>query len=279
MNSVYEKCMACFAYVKPRLPFTPRIAVVLGSGWGDFADRMDVVSTIPYKDIPGFPVSTVDGHKGQFVFGQISGIPVVCMQGRVHYYEGYAMSDVVLPTRLMSLMGAKILFLTNAAGGLQTRFRPGDFMMITDQIGLFVPSPLLGENIDAFGLRFPDMSHIYDLRLQKILQMAARQEDIFLDKGVYCQLTGPQFESPAEIRLCRMMGADAVGMSTACEAIAARHIGMNVCGISFISNMAAGMTDQPLSHEEVNSNAQKGAAGFIKLINRAVTIMGEEVPC
>ena len=201
MNPVYEKLLKCYDSMREKIDFKPEIALVLGSGLGDYAESIDVVSVLNYSDIVGFPVSTVAGHKGRFVFGYISGVPVVCMQGRVHYYEGYSMTDVVLPTRLMKMMGAKVLFLTNASGGLNYDFQAGDFMMITDHIMNFVPSPLIGQNINELGARFPDMSDIYKKDLQQIIRNTANELGIKLQEGVYIQLTGPNFETPAEVKM------------------------------------------------------------------------------
>ena len=259
MNQVYKRLTECYDSIQERIPFEPKVALVLGSGLGDLADRVEIEGILDYHDIQGFPVSTVQGHKGRFVFTHINGVPVVMMQGRVHYYEGYSMEDVVLPARLMKMMGAKILFLTNAAGGVNFSFKAGDFMMITDQIASFVPSPLIGPNADELGPRFCDMSHVYDLDLQEIIRQTARDLDIDLKEGVYLQLTGPAFETPAEVRMVRALGGDAVGMSTACEAVAANHMGMKICGISCISNLGCGMTDQPLSHTEVAETADRVA--------------------
>lgn len=270
MNPVYEKLMRCYESVKQRIDFKPEIALVLGSGLGDYGDSIQVVDTLDYHDIDGFPVSTVAGHKGRFIFGYVNDVPVVCMQGRVHYYEGYPMTDVVLPTRLMKLMGAKVLFLTNAAGGLNYDFAAGDFMMITDHIMNFVPSPLIGPNIDELGLRFPDMSDIYKKDLQQIIRDSAAKLDIKLQEGVYIQLTGPNFETPQEVKMCRILGADAAGMSTAAEAVAANHMGMKVCGISCISNLGCGMLDQPLSHEEVQETADRVAGQFKELVTEVI---------
>lgn len=270
MNPVYEKLLKCYASFKEKIDFQPEIALVLGSGLGDYAETIDVVATLDYKDIEGFPVSTVSGHKGRFIFGYVKGVPVVCMQGRVHYYEGYPMTDVVLPARLMKMMGAKVLFLTNAAGGLNYDFEAGDFMMITDHIMNFVPSPLIGTNIDELGVRFPDMSEIYKKDLQEIIRNTAKELGIKLQEGVYIQLTGPNFETPTEVKMCRILGADAAGMSTAAEAVAANHMGMKVCGISCISNLGCGMLDQPLSHEEVQETADRVAGQFKELITAAI---------
>ncbi len=270
MNQVYEKLTNCFGRVRQKTDFVPKAAIVLGSGLGDYAESIRVECELPYEEIDGFPVSTVPGHAGRFIFGYIDEAPVVCMKGRVHFYEGYPVSDVVLPIRLMKLLGAEILFLTNAAGGVNTSFHAGDLMMIKDHISVFAPNPLIGPNIDALGTRFPDMSMVYDQSLQEVISRTARENHIFLQEGVYAQLTGPSFESPAEIRMLRTMGCDAVGMSTVVEAIAARHMGMRICGISCICNLAAGMTNKPLSHEEVQEAADMAAPNFKKLVTEAV---------
>lgn len=270
MNENYEKLMKCFECVQQKITFKPEIALILGSGLGDYADTMEVVETLDYHDIEGFPVSTVPGHKGRFVFGYAGGVPIVAMQGRVHFYEGYKPQDVVLPIRLMKLMGAKVLFLTNAAGGINRSFNAGDFMLITDQISMSVPSPLIGENIDELGVRFPDMSEVYSRRLRKIIENSAVTAGVPLRRGVYIQTTGPQYETPAEIRAYERLGGDAVGMSTAIEAIAARHAGMEICGISCISNLAAGISVNPLTHAEVQETADRVAPLFKKLVTQAI---------
>lgn len=269
--TTFEKLKKCYESVKSKIDFKPEIALVLGSGLGDYADTaVDVYATLDYSQIEGFPQSTVEGHKGRFVFGYVHGVPVVIMQGRVHYYEGYPMTDVVLPARLMSMMGAKVLFLTNASGGINANFTAGDFMLITDHISNFVPNPLIGANVDELGTRFPDMSEIYNKKLRDVIKSSANELGIKLQKGVYLQLTGPSFESPAEIRMLRTFGADAVGMSTAVEAIAANHAGMKVCGISCIANLACGMTDNPLTHAEVQEMADKAAPKFKALITECL---------
>jgi len=269
MNPI-EKLKKCHDSIKEKIPFKPKVAIILGSGLGALADEIDAVATIDYGEIDGFPQSTVIGHKGRFVFGRIGGNPVVVMQGRVHYYEGYCMSDVVLPVRLMKLMGAEILLLTNAAGGIDAAMKAGDFMLITDQISNFTPNPLIGENFAELGTRFPDMSEIYNKELCSVVQSTAKELGIKLHEGVYVQATGPSFESPAEIKMFRSLGANAVGMSTACEAIVANHSGMKVCGISFIANLACGMTDNPLTHAEVMEAAAQSAPLFKKLVRAAV---------
>lgn len=274
MNPVYEKLLKCYESFRQKINFTPRVALVLGSGLGGYGDEIRVEAVLDYHDIEGFPVSTVQGHKGRFIFGYVGEVPVVAMQGRVHYYEGYPMTDVVLPARLMKMMGAEVLFLTNAAGGVNYDFKAGDFMMLTDQISDFVPSPLIGPNIDELGPRFCDMSQIYNPELQDILRKAAKELSIDLKEGVYIQLSGPNFESPREVKMCRILGADAVGMSTACEAIAANHMGMKICGISCISNLGCGMTETPLSHSEVQETADRVAPLFKQLVTEAIKRMG-----
>ncbi len=271
--TVQEQLDACFAFVKERISFQPEIALILGSGLGGFAEKIDVKETLPYAEIPGFPVSTVAGHAGRFVFGYCDGVPVAVMQGRVHMYEGYTPQEAVLPVRLLHMLGAKVLFLTNAAGGIQPGMHAGEFMLITDQISIFVPSPLRGQNLDALGVRFPDMSEVYSKRLNQIIRKIAVNAEIPLKEGVYIQTAGPAYESPAEIRMFRMLGADAVGMSTAIEAIAARHCGMEICGVSCISNLAAGISPHPLTHEEVKEAGDKAAPQFEQLVRQALTEM------
>jgi len=265
-----EKLKKCHESVKAKINFKPRVAIVLGSGLGALADEIKAEAILDYSEIEGFPQSTVFGHKGRFVFGYIGETPVVIMQGRVHYYEGYHMSDVVLPIRLMKLMGAEILLLTNAAGGINADFKAGDFMLITDHISNFSPNPLIGENLEELGTRFPDMSEIYNKELSEIIRSTAKEQGVNLHEGVYIQVTGPSFESPAEVKMMRCLGGDAVGMSTACEAIAGNHAGLKICGISFIANLACGMTDNPLTHAEVMEEGEKSAPLFRKLVKAIV---------
>ena len=274
MNLVYDKLMKCFESVKRRIDFEPQVALVLGSGLGDYADTMKIVDTLEYSEIEGFPVSTVPGHRGRFIFGYVGEVRVVCMQGRVHYYEGYAMADVVLPIRLMKLMGAKVLFLTNAAGGVQLGMRAGDLMAITGHISTFVPSPLIGENLDELGPRFPDMSEVYNRELIQIVKRNAIELGIDLKEGTYVQLTGPAYETPQEIAMLRQLGASAVGMSTVCEAIAANHMGMKIVGISCITNLAAGITPFTLTHDEVQKTADEAAPKFKALVTGTMKAIG-----
>ena len=275
MGEVYEKLIRCYDSVRKQIDFTPQVALVLGSGLGDYAESIRVEATLDYHDIEGFPVSTVPGHKGQFIFGYVGEVPVVCRQGRVHYYEGYPMSDVVLPARLMKLMGAQVLFLTNAAGGVQLGMHSGDLMLITGQIASFVPSPVSGANRDELGPRVPDMSEIYNRDLIQIVRKCAAELSIDLKEGTYLQFTGPAYESPQEVAMARSLGADAVGMSTACEAVAANHMGMKIVGISCISNLACGISPVPLSHKEVQEAADKVAPQFKALVTRTIEEIGK----
>ncbi len=267
---VYEKLQKSLAAVRGITDFKPKLALILGSGLGAFGDRVQRICSIPYAEIDGFPVSTVQGHQGRFIFGMVGTVPIVVMQGRVHYYEGYDMQDVVLPIRLMHLLGAEDLILTNAAGGINRSFVPGDLMQVTGHISTFVPSPLRGANVEELGVRFPDMSAVYDKAWLEEISAIGQQVGVPLKRGVYVQTPGPNYETPEEIRMFETLGADAVGMSTACEAIAARHMGMRVAAISCISNMAAGISKQPLSHQEVKKTADKTGPRFEKLLEAVI---------
>lgn len=261
-----EKILGCVKAIREKTDFVPKVALILGSGLGGFAEKTEIKAEIAYEDIPDFPVSTVSGHRGRFLFGNIEGVPAVIMQGRVHYYEGYSMEDVVLPVRVMQALGAEILLLTNAAGGIRPDLSPGTLMLISDHITSFVPSPLRGKNKDALGERFPDMSEVYDKKLRQMMKEAAKEAAAIVSEGVYLQAPGPNYETPAEIRAYRTFGADAVGMSTACEAMAAKHAGMRVGGISCISNLAAGISQTPLSHAEVQEAANAAFGQFSALL-------------
>ena len=251
-NTYYDKLLRCTEQVRERIGgFEPRLALTLGSGLGPIAETMDVRVRVPYGEIEGMPVSTVPGHQGQFLFGYIAGVPVVCMQGRLHYYEGWDVHDVVLPARIMGLLGAKTLFLTNAAGGLDPAMETPSLMVISDHIMLHFPNPLVGPNIDELGTRFPDMSAVYDPAIRALLKKKGEEMGLPMSEGIYVQVTGPSFETPAEVRFLGSIGGGAVGMSTACEAVAARHMGMRVCGISCITNKGAGIAQHALTHQEV----------------------------
>ena len=272
-NIVLEKLDRVYEAARKKTDFEPRVGLVLGSGLGDFAKEINIEYELPYSEIDGFPVSTVPGHDGKFIFGYLGGVPVVCMKGRVHYYEGYDISDVVLPIKLMIRMGIKTLFLTNAAGGLGDGFSAGDLMLITDHISVFVPNPLIGPNDDSAGPRFPDMSEVYDKGIRDKILKISYENDIPLESGVYCQLTGPSYETPAEIRMLKAMGVSAVGMSTVVEAIVAKHYAVKVCGISCICNLAAGISKNPLSHEEVQAAADEAAPKFTRLVSEVIKTM------
>lgn len=246
---------------------------MLGSGLGDFADKLENAVSVEYSSIPDFPVSTVAGHRGRFVFGFIGNEPVVVMQGRIHYYEGYSMQEVVLPIRVLHSLGAQRLIITNAAGGIREDLASGSLMLITDHISDFVPSPLLGQNESELGARFPDMTGVYSAELRAKAKAAAEDLGIPLKEGVYVQTSGPNYETPAEIRMFRALGADAVGMSTVCEAIAAKHMGMELCGISCITNAAAGVCSTPLSHEDVQAAAKRIGVQFQQLLWHLIELL------
>jgi len=251
--------------------FQPELGLILGSGLGFFADdRIDVEGRVPYGEIDGFPVSTVPGHAGQFVYGRLHDRRVLCMQGRFHYYEGYTMTQLTLPVRLMHAVGVSTLLLTNAAGGINPDYVPGDFMLLRDHINFLGTNPLIGDRSEA-GVRFPDMSAVYDPELRSALKAWAGENRQALKEGVYLATTGPSFETPAEIRAFAALGADAVGMSTVPEAIVARKLGLRVLGISCITNAAAGISKQPLSHEEVSETAERVRPQFADLLAAAVS--------
>lgn len=258
-------------YIRDRISASPDIGLILGSGLGSLAESISSPVIIDYKDIPGFPETTVPGHAGRFVIGNYQGKSLIAMQGRFHYYEGNDMETIVLPVRVMKLLGVKTLIVTNAAGGINPDFSPGDLMVITDHINFSAMNPLRGVNLDDFGPRFPDMTEAYDRKLIQILVKVAKEQDIDLKQGVYAMMPGPSFETPAEIRMLRTLGADAVGMSTVPEVIAARHAGIKVVGISCITNMAAGILDQALTHDEVIETADKAKSKFIQLLGSFIS--------
>ena len=279
----YEKASSAAEYIKARYDGEVRTAVVLGSGLGAFADRLANAVRIPYQEIPGFSRSTVEGHAGQLVIGEIDGNKLVVQQGRFHYYEGYDMEQVTLPIRAFRMLGVETLILTNAAGSLDTDMTPGSLMLISDHINGMGVNPLRGINDDRFGPRFPDMTAVYDRDLQQIAHDHAanianerfeagvdREQTDFIFRGIYCALSGPTYETPAEVRMYRMLGADAVGMSTVPEAVTARHMGMRVLGISCITNLAAGISSEPIDHAEVMETGKRVSQIFGELITRTV---------
>lgn len=247
------------------------IGVILGSGLGEYAQALEDARVLPYAQVPGFPVSTVPGHAGQWCAGRLHGKRVAMMRGRFHYYEGYDLRDVTLPVRVMQKLGVRTLIVTNAAGGVNTGFLPGDLMLITDCINMTGANPLFGENLSEFGPRFPDMSKAFDAELRAVAKQCAAVRSVTLREGVYAQMTGPCFETPAEIRMMRILGADAVGMSTVPEVIVARHSGLRVLGISCITNMAAGILDQPLNHEEVMETGERVKHTFRALLDDIIS--------
>jgi purine-nucleoside phosphorylase len=259
----------CVAAVRAKAPdIAPKVAIILGSGLGDFATVLSDATVIPYSELPSFPLSGVPGHAGRLVLGRLMAEPVVAMQGRVHFYEGYSPQDVAFPARVLCALGIKALVVTNAAGGINTAFAAGDLMAITDHLNLAGYNPLVGPNDPELGPRFPDMSRAYDPALLALLQRCAAETGTALRQGVYACLSGPAYETPAEIRMLRTLGADAVGMSTVPEVIAAAHMGVKVAGISCITNLAAGMTTQRLTHTEVAETAARVRDVFARLLER-----------
>lgn len=264
--------------IRKKAKAQPLVGLVLGSGLGAFAEGLEERTAISYDKIPNFPVpSGVVGHAGELVLGRVGSTPVVVLSGRIHYYEGRPMPDVVFPVRMLARMGVKAVVLTNAAGGVRLSFRPGDLMLITDHINALGTNPLVGANEDALGSRFPDMSVVYDAKLGTVIKAEARRLRIPLRQGIYVSLTGPSYETPAEIRMWRKLGVDAVGMSTVPEAIALRHAGVRVAGISTITNMAAGILKKPLNHVEVLETTQRIASRFVKLLEAIVPKIAEKV--
>ena len=262
-------------FLKEKFPNPPQIGLILGSGLGVLADEIEQAIKIPYSDIPNFPVSTVEGHAGQLVYGQLEGATVVVMQGRFHYYEGYSFDKVTFPIRVMKALGVEQLVVTNAAGGVNESFEPGDLMIISDHINNMGGNPLIGPNDSSLGVRFPDMTEAYSKRLRQLAKDVANEIGLRVREGVYVANTGPAYETPAEIRMIRMMGGDAVGMSTVPEVIVARHAGLEVLGISCSSNMAAGIVDQPLTHDEVIETTEKVKADFLRFVKAIVRRMAK----
>lgn len=262
-------------YVWNMIQIRPVMGLILGSGLGVLAEEIDEPIIIPYEDIPHFPTSTVAGHKGQLVIGKLKGKKVIAMQGRFHYYEGYTMKQVTFPVRVMKHLGIQSLIITNASGGINKRFSPGDLMIITDHINMMGTNPLIGPNNNELGERFPDMSQVYDQIYIDHAKTCAEKLQLNIQEGIYVGNTGPVYETPAEIDMLRIMGGDAVGMSTVPEAIVARHAGLRILGISCISNMAAGILDEPLSHEEVIQTTEKVKANFLHLLKKIIHTLPE----
>ncbi|APH04531.1 purine-nucleoside phosphorylase [Bacillus weihaiensis] len=266
----YESIKEAASFLKGRYANVPTIGLILGSGLGVLAEEIQNPVKIPYGDIPHFPVSTVEGHAGQLVFGTLNGANVVAMQGRFHFYEGYSLEKVTSPVRVMKELGVETLLVTNAAGGINEAFEAGDLMLISDHINNMGTNPLIGPNDSNLGVRFPDMSEAYDKKYRELAKQVAKELDIQIKEGVYVGNTGPTYETPAEVRALSTMGGDAVGMSTVPEVIVAKHAGLKVLGISCISNMAAGILDQPLSHDEVIETTEKVRANFLSFVKNIV---------
>lgn len=275
-SDLYSRAENAARTIRERTAANAQIAVVLGSGLGAFADEFEDSISLPYHEIPGFVSSTAQGHVGSLVVGKVEGVPVVAMQGRVHYYEGYSLEQVTFPIRTFKLLGIKTLILTNAAGGVEVQLSQGALMVISDHLNLMGVNPLRGPNDERFGPRFPDMSEVYSRELQELASEEARALEITTRRGVYAALAGPNYETPAEIHMLRAFGADAVGMSTVPEAIVARHMGLNVLGISCITNMAAGITEAPINHEEVIETGQKVRESFTHLLRRIIANAAKE---
>jgi len=271
-----QKWQETIDYLNERIKLQPKIGLILGSGLGVLADEIENPTKISYEDIPGFPVSTVEGHAGQLVIGELNGVEVIAMQGRFHYYEGYGLDVVTYPVRIMKEFGVEMLLVTNAAGGVNRSFQAGDLMLITDHINNTGQNPLIGENIKEHGVRFPDMSSAYDQKLQQIAKQTAESISVHMQEGVYVWNTGPSYETPAEIRMLEKMGGDAVGMSTVPEVTVARQAGIKCIGISCISNMAAGILDQPLTHDEVIETTEKVRESFLQLVKQLIHNMSKE---
>lgn len=275
MSYTYEYFQKSADYVKSIVPYTPEVALVLGSCLGPFADTIEDPIVIDYKDIPNFLISTVDSHAGKLIFGTVAGKKVVCMSGRFHSYEGYDFEQLVIPVRLFKLLGVKATILTNAAGAVNESYRPGDIMIVKDHIKLAGHSPLRGPNVDEFGPRFFDVTHMYTPALRKLAKDCAEGIDLRVHEGVYYFFTGPQFETPAEIRAVRILGADAVGMSTVTEALTAAHCGMPLMCLSVMTNMAAGVLDRPLTNDEVDETAKTIATRFSAYVTKIIGRIGE----
>ena len=271
---MYEKLKTAAEAIQKQISKTPKIGIILGSGLGAFVERIENKTIIPYDEIPFFGRTTVEGHEGRLISGELAGVPIVVMQGRYHCYEGLPMDEVVFPTRVLATLGIDALLLTNAAGGINLNYTPGDLICISDHINLMGKNPLVGPNMNEWGPRFPDMTHAYNLELQNILVQSAKKVGFEMKKGVYAGVLGPTYETPAEIKMLRTIGADMVGMSTVPESIAANHFGIQVCGVSCITNMAAGIENKKLDHSEVKEQAIKVMETFSNLLGETIKTIG-----
>ena len=269
---IMDKITAAAEYIRSCTDLRPTVGLILGSGLGEFADTLEEAVKIPFGDIPYFPISTAPGHAGRLVIGRKCGQTVLVMQGRVHFYEGHSMEAITFPIRVMAKLGIRNLVLTNSSGGTNPQVEPGSLMLISDHINFSGTNPLMGENLEEFGPRFPDISDLYTKELRTAVKAKAAAAGLHLEEGVYMMFIGPNYETPAEVRMARILGADAVGMSTAPEALVAGHCGMRILGISCITCHAAGVSDIPLNHEEVEACAAKANANFMKLLEMALTV-------
>ncbi|MEG1310878.1 MAG: purine-nucleoside phosphorylase [Romboutsia sp.] len=270
MNNIFDKIRESAEFIKSKSDIVPKIGLILGSGLGVLGDEIQNPIKIKYNDIPNFPVSTVEGHAGCLVIGELEGKEVVAMQGRFHYYEGYTQQEITFPVRVMKALGVETIIVTNAAGGANVDYKPGDLMVIRDHINLSGNNPLIGTNDDRLGVRFPDMSTAYKPQYVELVKSCAKELNMKIQEGVYAFFSGPTYETPSEVKMARILGADAVGMSTAPEVIVASHSSMDVIGISCITNMAAGILNQPLDHEEVIETTQKVKVEFLSLVKTIV---------
>ncbi len=268
---VQESLEETVAYIRSQSKLKPRMGIILGSGLGAFVNHIKVEATLPYDEIPSFIAPTIEGHQGRLILGAVHNTPVAVLQGRVHYYEGHSMSSVVYATRTLAMLGIEILMLTNSAGGLDPNMRPGDFMIIEDHINLMGDNPLKGPNLSTLGPRFPDMSEAYDIRLNTQMEEILKKQKIAFHRGIYCGVSGPTYETPAEVHYLKMIGGKAVGMSTVPEAIAANHLGLRVCALSCITNLASGLSKHKLSHEEVTQTAQMVESKFCTFLHEFIS--------
>jgi purine-nucleoside phosphorylase len=265
-----SKILEASSFISSKITAKPKVGIVLGSGLGIYIDQIQNKTVIPYEDIPHFKRTSVEGHSGALIFGEVKGVNVVALQGRLHPYEGYAMEEIVLPVRVLASLGIEMLFLTNASGGINKDFHPGDLVIINDHINLSGRNPLVGPNIAELGPRFPDMGNAYDKDMRELLASVAKTHHVELKTGVYCSVLGPTYETPAEIRMLRIIGADLVGMSTVPEVIAANHLGLKVAGVACVTNYAAGIKEEKLSHADVKKVAEKAMVGFATVLTETI---------